>query len=87
MSTRLSLKGGGNDFGVVFPDLPGIVAMGDSLEEATENAEETLRDYVLETDRDGLALTPTSAPEHVEVPAGCTSTHVTLARSSTPALP
>ena len=26
------IEGGGNDFGVVFPDLPGIVAMGDSLE-------------------------------------------------------
>ena len=79
------IEGGGDDYGVVFPDLPGIVAMGDTLEEAMENAEEALRDYALETDRDGLALTPPSAPEHVEIPAGCTLTHVTLARSSTPA--
>ena len=57
--------------------------MGDSLEEATENVEEALRDYALETDRDGLALIPPSASGHVEVPAGCTFTHVTLARSST----
>ena len=72
----------GDDCGVVFPDLPGIVAMGDTLEEVLANAEEAFRDYALESERDGLALIPPSASEHIQVPAGCTLTHVTLARSS-----
>ena len=76
------IEGGGDDYGIVFPDLPGIVAMGDTLEEVMANAEEALRDYALESERDGLALTPPSDAEHVKVPAGCTLTQVTLARSS-----
>lgn len=74
---------GGDNYGIVFPDLPGIVAMGDTLEEAMANAEEALRDYALESERDGLALTPPSEVEDVEAPSGCTLTHVVLARSST----
>ena len=77
------IEGGGNDYGIVFPDLPGIVAMGDTLEEAMSNAEEALRDYALESERDGLTLTPPSDAEHVKVPDGCTLTHVTLVRTST----
>ena len=76
------IEGGGDDYGVVFPDLPGIVAMGDTLEEAMANAEEALRDYALESESDGLAPTPPSTLEHIQVPAGYTLTHVTLARSS-----
>ena len=37
------IEGGEDDYGIVFPDLPGIVAMGDTLEQAMENAEEALR--------------------------------------------
>ena len=77
------IEGGGDDYGIVFPDLPGIVAMGDTLEEVFANAEEALRDYALESERDGLALIPPSASEHVRVPDGCTLTHVTLVRTST----
>ena len=35
-------------YGVSFPDLPGIVAMGDTMDEALMNAEEALRDYVID---------------------------------------
>ena len=77
------IEGGGDDYGIVFPDLPGIVAMGDTLKEAMANAEEALRDYALESARDGLALTTPSAPEHIQVPDGCTLTHVALVRTST----
>ncbi len=81
-ATYPALIEGGDDYGIVFPDLPGIVAMADTLEEAMANAEEALRDHALETERDGLNLAPPSVPEHIQVPAGCTLTHVTLARSS-----
>ncbi len=77
------IESGGDDYGIVFPDLPGIVAMGDTLEEAIANAEEALRDYALESERDGLALIPPSASERIQVPDGCTLTHIILARSST----
>ena len=59
------IEGGGQDYGVVFPDLPGIVAMGDTLDEAIRNAEEALQDYAIEASRDGLSLTPPSALEDV----------------------
>ena len=76
------LEGGGDDYGIVFPDLPGIVAMGDTLEEVLANAEEVLRDYAVESERDGLALIPPSASEQLQVPEGCKLAYVTLARSS-----
>ena len=40
-------------YGVTFPDLPGIVAMGETIDDALVNAEEALRDYVTEAERDG----------------------------------
>ena len=39
--------------GVTFPDLPGVVAMDATLGEALLNAEEALRDYATETEKDG----------------------------------
>lgn len=39
-------------YGVTFPDLPGIVAMGETVEDALANAEEALQDYVTEVERD-----------------------------------
>ena len=38
--------------GVTFPDLPGIVAMGETMDDALLHAEEALRDYVTETEGD-----------------------------------
>jgi predicted RNase H-like HicB family nuclease len=39
------------NYGVSFPDLPGIVAMGATVDEALMHAEEALRDYVIEAER------------------------------------
>ena len=74
------IEGGEDDYGIVFPDLPGIVAMGDTLEQAMVSAGEALRDYAIESARDGLALTPPRTPEQVEVPPGCTVTSIRLVR-------
>ena len=76
------IEGGGQDYGVVFPDLPGIVAMGYSLDEAIRNAEEALQDYAIEALRDGLSLTPPSALEDVKIPQGCALTSILLVRTS-----
>lgn len=76
------IESGGRDYGVVFPDLPGIVAMGHTLDEAIRNAEEALQDYAIEASRDGLSLTPPSALEEVEVPLGSALTSILLVRTS-----
>ena len=57
-------------YGVSFPDLPGVVAMGKTIDEAMAHGEEALRDYAIETGKDGSELTPPSAMEDVEVPTG-----------------
>lgn len=57
-------------YGVTFPDLPGIVAMGSTIEEAMAHAEEALRDYAIEAGKDGSVLRPPAAIENVEVAHG-----------------
>ena len=74
------VEGVGSDYGIVFPDLPGIVAMGDTVDQVIQNAEEALRDYAIESKRDGLPLATPSAPENVEVPSDCTLTSIRLAQ-------
>ena len=61
--------------GVTFPDLQGIVAMGATLDEAMLNAEEALRDYATETEKDGRPLAAPSVPEDVSPATGCTTRH------------
>lgn len=48
-------------YGVTFPDLPGIVAMGETMGDALANAQEALRDY--ETERDGAQVAEASPLE------------------------
>lgn len=48
-------------YGVTFPDLPGIGAMGYTVADALVNAAAVLRDYAIETEKDGDELiTPSS---------------------------
>ena len=67
-----SIDGEKGVYGVTFPDLPGIVAMGASVEEVLVNAEEALRDYVIEAEEAGDAVTPPTPMERVATPSGCT---------------
>lgn len=69
-------------YGVAFPDLPGIVAMGETLDEALVNAEESLRDSAVEGENDGLELAPPSAIENVTVPSGSALVSIPLIRYS-----
>ena len=50
------LDGEAGAYGVTFPDMPGIVAMGETVGDALLNAEEALWDYVTETERDGVRV-------------------------------
>ncbi len=69
-------------YGVSFPDLPGIVAMGDTIDEALINAEEALRDYVIETKMDGDAIEQPCELDEVLVEPGQVLTAVPLIRQS-----
>ena len=76
------IEGGGKDYGVWFPDVDGIAAMGYTIEEALANASDALSDYALEMERDGLPLATPSAFEDVEVPEGCVLTTILLVREA-----
>ena len=65
-------------YDVTFPDLPGIVAMGSTIEEAMRHAEEALRDYATEARKDGSVLRPPTAIENVEASHGHTLVSVPL---------
>lgn len=69
-------------YGITFLDLPGIVAMGGTVDEALVNAEEALRDYVLEAQRDGDAITPPSTIQSMTTPPGSALVFVPLIRLS-----
>ena len=65
-------------YGVTFPDLPGIAAMGETVEDALANAEEALRDYVTETKRDGTRVAEASPMGKVSPPDGSTLVTIPL---------
>ena len=65
-------------YGIVFPDIDGIAAMGETLDEVILNGAAVLQDYAVEMERDWLALVSPSALENVEVPAGCVLTSIVL---------
>ena len=68
--------------GVTFPDLPGVVAMGATLGEALLNAEEALRDYATEMEKDGRTLVAPRVLEDVSPDAGSTLVTVPLSPDS-----
>ncbi|MXY49063.1 MAG: hypothetical protein F4Y38_07135 [Gemmatimonadetes bacterium] len=69
-------------YGVAFPDLPGIVAMGNTIDEALLNAEEALRDYAIETELDGDTIARPCELDEVLVEPGQILTAVPLIRQS-----
>ena len=69
-------------YGVVFPDLPGCVAMGYTVEDALVNAEDALRDYTLDADQDGEILPEPSPFQSMDVPKGSQLVSIPLIRVS-----
>lgn len=76
------IDGENGAYGITFPDLPGIVSMGKTVDETILNAEEALRDYVIEAEKDGETIPPPSALERVDVPNGQALVSVPLIRIS-----
>ena len=77
------MDGKAGAYGVSFPDLPGIVAMGVTKDEALLQAERALRDCAIETERADEDMEPPSALEQIEIPPGHTLVSVLLP-STTP---
>ena len=69
-------------YGVTFPDIDGVVAMGATIDEALLNAEAALRDYVQEAETHDEKIVSPSAPESVIVPDGTFLILVPLIRLS-----
>ena len=67
-------------YGVVFPDIPGVAAMGSTVDEAMLNAESALQDYAIEAQRDGEKLASPSPLQSIEMPRGSQLVSVTLVR-------
>ena len=75
------IESGGDDYGVVFPDLPGCVAMGNTLDEAIRHAEEALYDWMDSMEELGHPISAPSALENIEVPEGCALTSILLVKT------
>ncbi len=69
-------------YGVVFPDIPGVAAMGRTVDEAMLNAEAALQDYAIEAERDGEELASPSPFQSVETPSGNQLVSIPLIRPS-----
>ena len=69
-------------YGVVFPDIPGVGAMGHTIGEALLNAEDALRDYATESERDGEELAVPSPFQSIETPYGNQLVSIPLVRPS-----
>jgi predicted RNase H-like HicB family nuclease len=76
------IDGAAGAYGVTFPDLPGIVAMGKTLDDALAGAEEALRDYAIEAERHGEEVVVPTAVEDVDAPPRCALVSVPLIRLS-----
>ena len=76
------IDGAEGAYGVVFPDIPGVGAMGNTVDEALLNAEAALRDYVAETERDGEQLAYPSPFQSIETPDGNQLVSIPLIRPS-----
>ena len=76
------IDGEAGGYGVVFPDLPGCVAMGSTIDEALNNAQDALRDWADSMEEARQAILPPSASVAVDVPHGSKLVFVSLSTSS-----
>jgi len=63
-------RGSEHGFTVTFPDLPGCITEGDSLEDALSMAQEALQLHLYGMEEDGDAIPAPTPPEKVTAPEG-----------------
>ena len=81
MTYPVLIDGEPGGYGVVFPDLPGCVAMGATVEEALSNAEESLRDWIASMESHGQSIPEPSNPQYIHVPDGSSLEFVSQVRA------
>ena len=81
MTYPVLIDGAPGGYGVVFPDLPGCVAMGATVEEALRNAEGSLRDWVESMESHGQVVPKPSNPQSIHVPGGSSLEFVSQVRA------
>ena len=81
MTYPVLIDGEPGGYGVVFPDLPGCVAMGATIEEALGNAGESLRDWVASMELNGQPVPGPSDWRSVCVPGGSSLEFVSQVRA------
>lgn len=82
------IDGEAGAYGVIFPDLPGCTAMGETIDEALKHAAESLRRWVETTSARGKDIPEPRAPDAIrtdprfaeDFAAGATLGSVTLVR-------
>ncbi|MBZ9815123.1 MULTISPECIES: type II toxin-antitoxin system HicB family antitoxin [unclassified Mesorhizobium] len=57
---------GASDYGVSFPDFPGLITAGATVDEARDLAEEALAFHVAGMIEDGIAVPQPTSLEHIE---------------------
>ena len=67
---------------MVFPDIPGVGAIGDTVDEALLNAEDAPRDYAIEAEKDGEELAEPSPFRSIKTSNGSQLTTIPLIRTS-----
>jgi predicted RNase H-like HicB family nuclease len=70
--TAIIEGGGKRGYGVYFPDLPGCVSAGDTIEEAARNAEEALSLHLRGIVEDGDEIPAATVPERIVAAPGST---------------
>ena len=76
------LDGDEGAYGIIFPDIPGVGAMGHTVDEALLNAEDVLQDYAIETEQDGEQPASPSPLHSIAIPAGNQLVSIPLIRPS-----
>ena len=72
------IDGEAGAYGAVFPDLPGCVAMGDTLEAVIRNAEDAMRDWIASMEANGQRVPEPSPLSSITIPEGNTLTAISL---------
>ena len=76
------IDGTAGAYGVVFPDLPGCVAMGTTIDEAVVNAEDAARGWISDMEERGQPIAEPTPLEAINVPAGSALTSILWVRTT-----
>lgn len=78
------IESGNAGYGVYFPDLPGCVSAGATIDEAARNAEEALSLHLRGMIEDGDEIPPATAPEKIRAAGGSVEVARFLVRGEIP---